>query len=59
MENFILKNEWDNSFLIEGTLEEIAFYFDLDNDEAINIEDVLETINNSNNGNGSRYYTVE
>lgn len=58
MENYILKNEWDNSFLIEGTLEEIAFYFDLEEEQATDIDDVLETIND-NNGNGSMYYVVE
>jgi hypothetical protein len=58
MENFILKNEWDTSFLIEGTLEELAFYFDLE-EEIEDIEDLLEEINDSNNGNGSMYYVVE
>ena len=54
MKNYTMKNDWDNSFLIQGTLDEICFYFDLEEQE--NIIDVLEFINNENNGNGSIYY---
>lgn len=53
---YIIKNEWDKEFKLEGTLEDVKKYFELE--DAEDIEDVLEHINGES-GNGSKYYLEE
>lgn len=61
MKKYTLKNEWDGSFYLEGTLEEIKFYFSDDQEvqEAEDMDDILHEINDSEKGNGTEYYLVK
>ena len=52
MENYIIFNDWDREFSVDGTLQFICDWFNFE--DAEDIDDLLDEINHG--GNGSTYY---
>ena len=52
MESYIIFNDWDREFSVDGTLQVICDWFNVE--DAEDIDDLLDEINHG--GNGSTYY---